>query len=85
MEVSRQGKYRMSRKTLAAVVATNAAATAVAAYSLGSGWPAALAAGIFSALLVRLALALTLEPQPAARRNDPRRRRFRANGAGLHH
>jgi len=75
----------MSRKTLAAVVLTNGAATAVAAYSLASGWPAALAAGIFSALLVRVAVALTLGPQGAAARNDPRGGRFRGHGAGLPH
>ena len=76
----------MSRKTLAVVVLTNGAATAVAAYSLASGWPAALAAGVFSALLVRVALALSVGPQPAAgRRNDPRRGRFRGQGAGQPH
>jgi hypothetical protein len=73
----------MSRKTLAAVVLTNGAATAVAGYSLAHSWPAALAAGAFSAILVRLALALSLAPKPLpARRNDPRRERLGAGGAG---
>jgi hypothetical protein len=85
MEVNRQEKNRMSRKTLAAVVATNGAATAVAAYALAAGWTAALAAGVFSALLVRIALALSLGPQPAAARNDPRGGRFRGQGAGRPH
>jgi hypothetical protein len=75
----------MSRKTLAAVVLTNGAATAVAVESLGSSWPAALAAGVFSALLVRVALALSVGPRPAAARNDPRCGRFRARGAGPSH
>jgi len=62
----------MSRKTLAAVVLTNAGATTVAAYALAHSWPAALAAGAFSAILVRLALAISVAPQAVlARRNDP--------------
>jgi len=64
----------MSRKTLAAVVLTNAGATAVAAYSLAHNWPAALAAGAFSAILVRVALAISISRKPVlARRSDPRR------------
>jgi hypothetical protein len=85
MGVNRQENCPMSRKTLAVVVLTNAAATVVAAYSLAAGWPAALAAGLFSALLVRVALALTLGPEPAAARNDRRRGRFRGRGAGRSH
>jgi hypothetical protein len=61
----------MPRKTLAAVVLTNAAATTVAAYALAHSWPAALAAGAFAAILVRIGMALSVAPQPLpVRRND---------------
>jgi hypothetical protein len=73
----------MPRKTLAAVVLTNGGATTAAAYALAHNWPAAFAAGAFSAILVRVALAISIAPQPVpARRNDPQPNGFAGRGAG---
>lgn len=78
---NRQEEFRMSRKTLAAVVLTNGAATAAATFALVHSWSQALAAGAFSAILARVALALASAPKPAVvRRNDPQCERF----AGRH-
>jgi hypothetical protein len=77
------GGFRMSRKTLAAVVLTNGAATAVAVGAATHGWPVALAAGAFSAILARVALAVSLAPAATpGRRNDRPRGRFGRRGAG---
>lgn len=74
----------MSRKAIGVVALTNAAATTVAVHSLTHAWPAALAAGALSAILVRIALALSVGPRLApARRNVSPTPRFGAGHSRL--
>ena len=62
----------MTAKALAATAMTTAAATAVAVYPATQDGRIALAAGLFSALLARIALAV-VAPAPVRARGNPRR------------